>query len=136
MRQLAAERALCAGVTLVAYSVSRIMTEKTDKHSDRLLFYGEPTPESIGPLRGFLDGGGTFQKMILMTTEEHLQEVRPLAVVALQDNATLTTALPGMLEVGFSPELAAGVENGHCLEFYHQGGFSSAALWRGFTSVV
>ena len=40
----------CAGVTLVAYSVSRIVTEQTDEHSDRLLFYGEPTPESIGPL--------------------------------------------------------------------------------------
>lgn len=90
-------------MTLVAYSVSQIVTEKTDKHSDRLLFYGEPTPESIGPLRGFLDDGGAFQKMILMTTEEHLQEVRPLAVAALQDSATLTTALPGMLEVGFSP---------------------------------
>ena len=51
-----------AGVTLVAYSVSRIVTEKTDEHSDRLLFYGEPTPESIGPLRGFLDDGGTFSE--------------------------------------------------------------------------
>ena len=40
----------CAGVTLVAYSVSRIVTEQTDEHSDRLLFYGEPTPESIGAL--------------------------------------------------------------------------------------
>jgi hypothetical protein len=34
----------------VAYSVSRIVTQQTDEHSDRLLFYGEPTPESIGPL--------------------------------------------------------------------------------------
>ena len=34
----------------MAYSVSRIVTEETDEHSDRLLFYGEPTPESIGPL--------------------------------------------------------------------------------------
>ena len=34
----------------MAYSVSRIVTEQTDEHSDRLLFYGEPTPESIGPL--------------------------------------------------------------------------------------
>ncbi len=87
-------------MTLVAYSVSRIVTEKTDEHSDRLLFYGEPTPESIGPLRGFLDDGGSFQKMILMTTEEYLKEIRPLVLAALQDSATLTTALPGMLEVG------------------------------------
>ncbi len=90
----------------MAYSVSRIVTEKTDEHSDRLLFYGEPTPESIGPLRGFLDEGGTFQKMILMTSEEHLREVRPLVLAALQDSATLTTALPGMLEVGSRPRAA------------------------------
>ena len=87
-------------MTLVAYSISRIVTEKTDEQSDRLLFYGEPTPESIGSLRGFLDDGGAFQKMILMTTEEHLKEVRPSAVAALGDRAALTTALPGMLEVG------------------------------------
>ena len=92
-----------AGVTLVAYSVSRIVTEKTNEHSDRLLFYGEPTPESIGPLQGFLDDGGTFQKLIFMTTEEHLKEVRPLAIAALEDSATLTTALPGMLEVYITP---------------------------------
>ena len=90
----------------MAYSISRIVTEKTDEHTDRLLFYGEPTPESIGPLRGFLDGGGAFQKIILMTTEEHLKEVRPLAVAALGDQAALTTALPGMLEVGVSPRAA------------------------------
>jgi len=90
---------LCAGVTLVAYSISKIVTEKTDEHSDRLLFYGEPTPKSIGPLRGFLDDGGTFQKMIFMTTEEHLKKIRPQAIAALEDSATLTTALPGMLEV-------------------------------------
>ena len=81
------------------------MTEKTDKHSDRLLFYGEPTPESTGPLQGFLDGGGAFQKLIFMTTEERLKEVRPLAVAALEDSATLTTALPGMLEA--CPDLIA-----------------------------
>ena len=88
-----------AGVTLVAYSVSRIVTEKTNEHSDRLLFYGEPTPQSIGPLQGFLDDEGTFQKLIFMTTEEHLKKIRPLAIAALEDSATLTTALPGMLEV-------------------------------------
>ena len=70
----------------MAYSISRIVREKTDEHSDRLIFYGEPTPESIGPLRGFLDEGGTFQKMIFMTTEEHLKKIRPHAIVALEDN--------------------------------------------------
>jgi hypothetical protein len=57
--------------------------------------------------RGFLDEGGSFQKMILMTTEERLKEIRPLAIAALEDSATLTTALPGMLEVGDNTLLTA-----------------------------
>ncbi|BDA48530.1 probable sugar phosphatase YidA [Coccomyxa sp. Obi] len=89
------------GLTLAAYSTSRIVTEQTDEHTDRLLFYGEPTPEPVGPLRDFLNAPGAagFQKLILMQTEERIQEIRPLAIAALGDSATLTTALPGMLEV-------------------------------------
>lgn len=91
----------CAGLTLAAYSTSRIVTERTDEHTDRLLFYGEPTPESVGPLHAFLDAPGSagFQKLILMATEARIQEIRPSAITALGDSATLTTALPGMLEV-------------------------------------
>lgn len=94
-------RLLRAGLTLAAYSTSRIVTEQTDANTDRLLFYGEPTPESVGPLRTFLDGPGAagFQKLILMSTEEEIQEIRPHAIATLEDSATLTTALPGMLEV-------------------------------------
>ncbi len=86
---------------MAAYSTSRIVTQQTDEHTDRLLFYGEPTPECVGPLRAFLGAPGAagFQKIILMETEERIQEVRPLAITALGDSATLTTALPGMLEV-------------------------------------
>ena len=68
--------------------------------------------------RGFLDEGGSFQKMILMTTEEHLKEVRPLATAALEDSATLTTALPGMLEVGDNTLLTVSC------------GMSLRAMWR------
>jgi hypothetical protein len=41
----------------------------------------------------------SFQKLILMDSEERIQEVRPAAIEALADTASLTTALPGMLEV-------------------------------------
>ncbi|KAK9917799.1 hypothetical protein WJX75_008413 [Coccomyxa subellipsoidea] len=89
------------GLTLAAYSTSRIVTERTNEHTDRLLFYGEPTPESAGPLHAFLDAPGSagFQKLILMDTEARIQEIRPSAISTLGDTATLTTALPGMLEV-------------------------------------
>ena len=79
------------------------MTEQTNADTDRLLFYGEPTPESIGPLQAFLaQPGAAFQKVILMSSEARIQEIRPLAIAALGDSASLTTALPGMLEARFA----------------------------------
>ena len=89
-----------AGLTAAAYSTSRIVTERTNADTDRLLFYGEPTPESVGPLQAFLDRpGAAFQKIILMSSEERIREIRPAAIACLGNSATLTTALPGMLEV-------------------------------------
>ena len=38
------------GVTLTAYSDDRILCAATDEHTDRLLFYHEPTPEPVGDL--------------------------------------------------------------------------------------
>jgi hypothetical protein len=82
------------------------VTEQTNADTDRLLFYGEPTPESVGPLQRFLDQpGAAFQKVILMSSEARIQEVRPLAIAALEDRASLTTALPGMLEARAAPTL-------------------------------
>ena len=39
-----------AELTLAAYCGDRVLAEETDEQTDRLIFYGEPTPESIGPL--------------------------------------------------------------------------------------
>ena len=36
------------GLTFVAYHPGRVFCEQTNKDTDRLVFYGEPTPESIG----------------------------------------------------------------------------------------
>ena len=36
------------GLTFVAYHPDRVFCEQTNKDTDRLVFYGEPTPESIG----------------------------------------------------------------------------------------
>jgi len=38
------------GLTLAAYCGDRVLTEQTDEQTDRLIFYGEPTPETVGPL--------------------------------------------------------------------------------------
>lgn len=37
-----------AELTLVAYRPDRVYCKETNKDTDRLLFYGEPTPEAIG----------------------------------------------------------------------------------------
>lgn len=34
-------------LTLAAYSGERIVTSSTDEHTDRLIFYREPTPEGM-----------------------------------------------------------------------------------------
>jgi hypothetical protein len=38
------------GVTLTAYCDERILAAALDEHTERLLFYKEPTPEAVGPL--------------------------------------------------------------------------------------
>jgi len=41
-------------LTLAAYCGDRVLTEQTDEQTDRLIFYGEPTPETIGPLHDLI----------------------------------------------------------------------------------
>lgn len=47
MVQRCADFAKHHGVTLVAYSGDRIVTDAADCHTDRLIFYKEPTPEGV-----------------------------------------------------------------------------------------
>ena len=88
-----------AGLTLAAYCGDRILTEATDTHTDRLIFYGEPTPESHGSLEGVLCRQIPCQKYILMGSQERIEEVREYIEGRLGNLAHLTSALPGMLEV-------------------------------------
>jgi hypothetical protein len=50
--------ALEHGLTLTAYCGERIVTQATNHHTDRLIFYREPTPEGmfVCALRTDLDG--------------------------------------------------------------------------------
>jgi len=60
--------AAAESLTLTAYCGERILTEATDVHTDRLLFYEEPTPEGVGPMTAIL-GKIPVQKMILMAEQ-------------------------------------------------------------------
>jgi len=56
------------GVTLTVYSDERILCAATDEHTDRLLFYREPTPEPVGALEAVV-GVENIQKMIFMAPQ-------------------------------------------------------------------
>lgn len=56
------------GVTLTAYSDERILCAATDEHTNRLLFYREPTPEAVGTL-GAVVGKEPIQKLIFMAPQ-------------------------------------------------------------------
>ena len=94
-----------AGVQVTAYCTDRVLAEKTDEMSDRLIFYGEPTPESVGPLLDYLEGR-PVQKMLVMADSSRSDELRPRLMLCLGGQAEITTAIPGMLEVSHSPSFA------------------------------
>jgi Cof subfamily protein (haloacid dehalogenase superfamily) len=93
--QLAAD----LGITLTAYCNDRIFCKEIDEHTNRLLWYKEPTPEPIGDLESHLLGKIETQKLIFMAGQPIIDMVRPKIEAALAGRATCTTALSGMLEV-------------------------------------
>ena len=98
------------GLTLIAYLGDRIICDRTDEHTDRLSFYNEPTPEQVGDLSQIV-GKLSIYKLIFMAQEEKIHEIREDAHAVLSNTASLTTALPGMLEVlPLGASKGAGVE--------------------------
>jgi Cof subfamily protein (haloacid dehalogenase superfamily) len=86
-------------LSLTAYCGDRIVCKTRDEHTDRLIFYGEPTPEDIGPLHSHV-GVLPIMKVIFMGTEEKINAIRPAAEKTFfPGRASLTTAIGGMLEV-------------------------------------
>ncbi|GMH43516.1 hypothetical protein BSKO_11438 [Bryopsis sp. KO-2023] len=98
------------GQTVTLYCGNRILCESTDEHTDRLIFYSEPTPEAVGPLEDWV-GKISVHKLIFMAPHDRILEMRPHAQEAFGKDASLTTALPGMLEV-----LPPGASKGSTLE--------------------
>ncbi|KAK9829817.1 hypothetical protein WJX72_008049 [[Myrmecia] bisecta] len=98
------------GLSLAAYTNDRIICAEQDEHTDRLIPYGEPVPEPVGPLRDVLQEV-PIQKFIYICSQERLDKVRPAAEQLLGSRCHLTVALTGMLEV-----LPAGASKGRGLE--------------------
>ena len=85
-------------LTLTAYCGDRVVCCETNEHTDRLIFYGEPTPEGIGSLKDHI-GQIPIMKVLLMESEARISLIRPKAQIAFAERASLTTAIPGMLEI-------------------------------------
>lgn len=83
---------------VTAYCTNRILSEKTDEQSDRLIFYGEPTPETVGPLLEYTKDMDV-QKMLIMAEKPITDKIRPHLREVLGGEAEITVAIPGMLEV-------------------------------------
>lgn len=88
-----------ADMTLAAYSYERILAEETNKDTDRLLPYEDPTPEGVGDLTKVV-GAHPIQKFIFIAPESRIAEVRENIAKRLRDGSetSLTVAIAGMLE--------------------------------------
>ncbi|GAQ89757.1 Haloacid dehalogenase-like hydrolase (HAD) family protein [Klebsormidium nitens] len=85
-------------VTVTAYCGNRILCAERDKHTDRLIGYGEPVPEAMGSLLDVV-GKIPINKLLYMGEQSAIDAIRPAVQAALGREATLVTALNGMLEV-------------------------------------
>lgn len=91
-------------VSLVLYGSDRIICESRDEHTDRLIFYGEPMPEAVGDVAGYLGAPATtlqIHKVIFMADDATIQStVRPVVELELSKyQVALTSAIEGMVEV-------------------------------------
>jgi hydroxymethylpyrimidine pyrophosphatase-like HAD family hydrolase len=92
------------GMTLTAYTGERIVAQSLDEHTERLLFYKEPTPEAVGPLDLLLAKKQLppVQKVIFMASAERAAAAREEIEARLGERTgrgSCTTALPGMVEL-------------------------------------
>jgi Cof subfamily protein (haloacid dehalogenase superfamily) len=87
-------------LALIAYCGERIVCEKRCKNTDSIIVYKEPAPD-IYPagLQNLYDSKTFIHKMILLEEDSLLQRIRPALEKELSNRATLTSAVPGMLEV-------------------------------------
>eukprot|EP00890_Picochlorum_soloecismus_P005913 jgi/Picsp_1/6322/NSC_03671-R1_protein len=88
------------GLSFVVYCHDRILCRQRNVHVNRLVSYGEPAPEAME----FSDLVREVQsldvyKVMFMGDDDQIRAIRPTAAEGFSGKASLTTALPGMLEI-------------------------------------
>jgi len=87
-------------VAIIAYAGDRIICRSRCKQTDKIVLYKEPIPD-VFPLglENLQSSGIAVHKLILLEEDEVLGRIRPLLELALNGKATITKAVPGMLEI-------------------------------------
>ena len=92
----AAER----GAAMVAFQRDRILCDAASEWTDLFPKIYEPTPVPCGPWSDLIDAGAPLNKLIVLAPpERHTDELRPALSEMLRGSASLTMAIPTMLEV-------------------------------------
>jgi hydroxymethylpyrimidine pyrophosphatase-like HAD family hydrolase len=87
-------------VSLLAYCGEEIYRKQPCEWTDLVESYGDPKPSNFPQGLDQLHASGIrTHKMILMANDEWLQEIRPSLQREVEGIASLTQAVPGMLEV-------------------------------------
>jgi Cof subfamily protein (haloacid dehalogenase superfamily) len=87
-------------VSVVAYASDQIFCETRNSHTDRVLEYKDPAPEVFpSGLDQLAASGVIVHKLIILTDPENIAKIREEIEPFLQGRATLTQAVPDMLEI-------------------------------------
>lgn len=91
---------LSRNLSVIAYAGDRILAQRRTYFTDIITDYAEPVPEECHqPLSNVADSGTKINKLIILDREEVLVDIRPELEKLLEGKASLTKAVPGMLEV-------------------------------------
>jgi len=82
-------------VTAVAFCGTRILCDKRNADTDKVLAYGEPTPEPVGDMTNVETG---INKILLFCVETDFARLREDAEAMFENDCVITTAVAGMLE--------------------------------------
>lgn len=117
--QLAEEFCDEHNLSVIAYSRDRIITRKRSYFTDQIAKYAEPFPEVMEKcLFEVHEGGSKINKLIILDEEDRLLKIRELLENRMYGRASITRAVPGMLEVlPYQSSKGKGVQK--LLEYYN-----------------
>lgn len=87
-----------ANCSMVAYSGADIVTSVRDAYTDVFIKYHEPAPIAYGSWTAVF-AARSINKFIIVSTREHIDQIRPRLEQAIGHEATIVQALDYMVEI-------------------------------------